>query len=209
MTITVVDIDRAPVVNAPGTVKASPGAQAVVNVTASDVDGDAITSLTANLSGLPAGHNATFTVNGSNTAGTLRWTPAVGQSGSYNITFTASNLLSGSKTTRIQVRKNGSGVAIEGIDGTPLELALSSPTPNPSRDRAMLTLSLPVGERVAWGVYDLQGREVWSEVSQLSAGHHVLEWSGQDRRSGRAGAGLYFVRVRVGATEFTRRFVRM
>ena len=208
MMITVVDLDRAPVVNAPGTIKTTVGAQAVVNVTASDVDGDAITSLTANLSSLPAGNNATFTVNGTNTAGTLRWTPAVGQTGSYNITFTASNLLSASKITRISVRKNGLGLAAE-ADGTPLELGLSSPTPNPSRGRLMLELSLPSDERVAWGVYDLQGREVWSEASQRSAGHHVLEWNGQDRRAGRASAGLYFVRVRVGATEFTRRFVRM
>ena len=38
---------------------------------------------------------ATFTKNAANTSGTFSWTPSFTQSGSYSVTFTASNALSG------------------------------------------------------------------------------------------------------------------
>src|SRR5204863_5608517 len=58
-----------------------------------------IASLTA--TGLPAG--ATFTAAADKQSGTLSWTPAFNQSGSYTVTFTASNALSGSATTVLTV----------------------------------------------------------------------------------------------------------
>src|SRR4029077_5145342 len=70
-----------------------------VDVTASDPNGDAITSLVA--TGLPSG--ATFTPGAGNTSGTLSWTPSFIQAGTYVVTFTASNALSGSATTTITV----------------------------------------------------------------------------------------------------------
>jgi len=70
-----------------------------VDVTATDPDGDAITTLTA--SGVPVG--ATFTPGIGNTSGTLTWTPTVTQAGSYTVTFTATNALSGSAITAITV----------------------------------------------------------------------------------------------------------
>ena len=97
--ITVTNVDRAPVVSAPGTVTGKAAAAMVVNVTASDPDSDAIASLTA--SGLPAG--ATFTAGPGNTTGTLNWTPASGQTGSYTVTFSAANALSGLAATAITV----------------------------------------------------------------------------------------------------------
>src|SRR5204863_9135009 len=69
--------------------------------TASDPDGQTITSLTQ--TGKPAA--ASFNVNGSNTSGTFTWTPTAGdvRAQAYSVTFTASNALSGSKTTSIFV----------------------------------------------------------------------------------------------------------
>ena len=52
---------------------------------------DALSSLTADLSGLPAGHDAVFTPAGDNASGTLTWTPTHADSGSHTIVFTAAN----------------------------------------------------------------------------------------------------------------------
>jgi hypothetical protein len=62
---------------------------AFATVTVTDPNGDPISSLTVDTSGLPAGNNASFTANAANTSGTLSWTPQVGQTGSYSVTFTA------------------------------------------------------------------------------------------------------------------------
>jgi hypothetical protein len=74
-------------------------------VTASDPDGDAVASLTADLSALPAGNNAAFTVGAGNTSGTFTWTPVTGNSrpAPYNVTFTALNASTSSATSAITV----------------------------------------------------------------------------------------------------------
>jgi hypothetical protein len=97
--ITITNVDRAPVVTAPAAASGPENALLTVNVTAADPDGQSITSLTA--TGLPTG--ATFTPNGSRTAGTLEWTPTFSQSGVHNVTFTATNALSGSSSTQITI----------------------------------------------------------------------------------------------------------
>src|SRR6185369_1189271 len=92
--ITITNVDRAPVVTAPATQSAASNTLLTFTVTAADPDGDAIASLTA--APLPAG--ATFTAGAGNTSGTFSWTPTNAQAGSYNVTFTASNALSGTAT---------------------------------------------------------------------------------------------------------------
>jgi len=42
----------------------------------------------------------------------------------------------------------------------------------------------------------------------FDAGEHALVWDGRDRDGHEAGAGIYFVRVSVPGTRFTRRIVR-
>lgn len=92
--------DRAPVVTAPVTTSGLANSLITFTVSAVDPDGDAIVSLTA--APLPSG--ATFTVNAVKTSGTFSWTPTFGQGGgTYNVTFAASNVLSGSATTAITV----------------------------------------------------------------------------------------------------------
>jgi hypothetical protein len=102
-----VTADRKPVVNAPANVSGAEGAPITVNVTASDPDGHPISSLTANLSGLPAGHNAVFTAGAGHTSGTLTWTPAAGMAGTYPVRFIASNALTDSATTTVVVSTGG------------------------------------------------------------------------------------------------------
>ena len=89
--------DQAPMVIAPATETVTAGSMLTFTVTASDAQ--TITSLMA--APLPSG--ATFTANGSNTSGTFTWTPTSGQTGDFNVVFTAANALSGSATTHIHV----------------------------------------------------------------------------------------------------------
>jgi hypothetical protein len=90
--ITVTNTDRAPVVTTPVTATVAEGQLLAVNFTVVDPDGDPISSLTA--TGVPPG--ATFTPGPSKTSGSLSWTPDFTQAGSYNVTFTAGNAISGS-----------------------------------------------------------------------------------------------------------------
>ena len=91
--------DQAPIVTAPPLKQVTAGSPLSFVVTASDPDGNAITSFTA--SGVPAG--ASFTANGSNTSGTFAWTPGAADAGEYDVQFTAANALSGTSVTHVRV----------------------------------------------------------------------------------------------------------
>src|SRR5207249_10312865 len=99
--ITVTNADQAPAVTAPATATVQAGSLLTVSVTASDPDGEAITSLTADITGLPAGNDAQFSSPSPHTSGSLTWTPTGGNArpAPYNVTFTAANALSGPATT--------------------------------------------------------------------------------------------------------------
>lgn len=97
------NVDRAPVVSAPANAGGPAGSSLTVQVTAVDPDGDAVTSLAANLAPLPAGHTATFTLSGGAAAGTFAWTPNATDPGTYDIVFTGGNALAGQATTRLSV----------------------------------------------------------------------------------------------------------
>ena len=88
------------------------------------------------------------------------------------------------------------------------EVALSAGFPMPSAGAVDFALTLPSDENVDWGIYDAQGRRVWSETLSANAGYVRLRWSGVDMSGRRAATGIYFARVRVGETEFVRRVVR-
>ncbi len=95
-------VDQQPVVAGPTAITVTPGATLSLTRTATDPDGDAIDSFTANLAALP-GSPATFTVSGSNTSGTVAWTPTVADIGSYVVSFSAANRLVGVGSTTITV----------------------------------------------------------------------------------------------------------
>jgi hypothetical protein len=100
--------DHPPIVKAPKSVTTSEGVQVVIAVTANDPDGPSIATLTANLSGLPLGHNAAFVPDPGNGSGTFRWTPTYMDARAlpYTVTFTATNVLSGSASTKILVQNS-------------------------------------------------------------------------------------------------------
>src|SRR5439155_12481567 len=130
-------VDRAPVVTAPATAGVVLGRALTVSVKASDPDQESITSLAA--AGLPTG--ATFTADPGDTTGTLNWTPAAGQEGSYTVTFTAGNALSGSAPTAITVFAQ------------PHPPVVTAPATASARAQALLSLSVtasdPDGESIS------------------------------------------------------------
>ena len=91
-----------PGVLAPAFVTVNESQPLTVNVTASNPAGP-ITSLTANLAGLPSVNNATFSANSTNTTGTLEWTPTFADSGTYIVTFQATGGPTASASTTIHV----------------------------------------------------------------------------------------------------------
>jgi len=97
--------DHPPVVTAPKAASGAEGSEITFSISANDPDGPAISSLTADFSGLPIGNNATFTPEASNTAGVFRWRPGFQDSRPtpYAVTFTAANVRSASATTKITV----------------------------------------------------------------------------------------------------------
>ncbi len=87
----------------------------------------------------------------------------------------------------------------------PRALALSNAYPNPTGAGAALELALPEAADVGASVVDVQGRLLARLADgRREAGRHVLRWDGRwgDRT---APAGLYLVRVDVGARRFVRR----
>ena len=94
-------VDLAPVVTAPDTAWVTEGKPLALQVTAADPNGDPIDVLSA--SPLPSG--SAFSTNPAKTSGTLAWTPTFTQAGAYTVTFTASNALSGTKSSVIKVRE--------------------------------------------------------------------------------------------------------
>ena len=99
MTINAAGSNQAPRVVAPPLQEVTAGTNLMFPVTASDADGDAITSPDRlRRSGRRVVHS-----NGSNTSATFNWTPGVGDVGEYDVLFTAANALSGTGVTHLRV----------------------------------------------------------------------------------------------------------
>ena len=186
--ITVANVDRSPVVTAPAVVRARVGREVVIEVVAGDPDADAIGSLVADLTRLPPGNNASFTTNDARTGGTFRWTPGATGSGTFGIVFSASNNLSGTATTVLDVRRTPDSMSEPGdpsSDPFPAVLQLSPGYPNPAGREITFALDLPRDARVSWEIFDALGRRVWRRDRELRAGRYALGWDGTNA----AGAG--------------------
>lgn len=67
---------------------------------------------------------------------------------------------------------------------------------NPHTGRTTLRLVLQHQERVSLRAFDVNGRLVRTlQAGALGAGVHQLSWDGRTDRGGRAGAGVYFLRL--------------
>lgn len=147
----VVRVDRAPAVTAPATVAGQENSPIAFSVTASDPDATPIASLAA--APLPAG--ASFLPNGANTSGAFSWTPGYDQAGSYAITFTASNALSGSAATTISVVDVDRAPAvtapsaIAGAEGIGIHFTVNAADPDGDAIAELNVLGAPAGATFA------------------------------------------------------------
>ena len=141
-------VDVPPVVEAVADVDASWGRDVVIDVTASDPDGDPIGSLEADLAGLSG---ASFSVTPDHKHGVLRWRPRFEDVRDewYPITFTARNAAVGSATTQVRV---GSDLVLNssfttGLDGwAGHNGAAVAGVPGGRGDGQAARLSLPGGD---------------------------------------------------------------
>jgi flagellar hook assembly protein FlgD len=75
----------------------------------------------------------------------------------------------------------------------------------------MVRFTLPRESGVDLDVLDVGGRRVKALASgdRLGPGAHEIEWDGATDRGDRAPEGIYFVRLRMGSVQLTRRVVRI
>ena len=173
--VTITNLDRVPVVTAPGAVTAAENAPLVVSVTVADPDLDPITTLTA--VGLPAG--ATFTPGAGNTTGILSWTPSFAQSGTYSITFTASNALSGAATTQVTVSNVDHAPVVtaaataSGAENGQLTINVSATDPDGDTITSFTATNLPAGATFTPGGGNKSGAFTWTPGFTQSGSYSV------------------------------------
>ena len=92
-----------PYIHAPQEMTVAEGSPLSMTVDALDLDGGALTSVTADISTLPLGNNAHFEPRLGATGGTLTWTPGYSDAGTYEVRFVASNERSVTFSTTIHV----------------------------------------------------------------------------------------------------------
>jgi hypothetical protein len=135
VSIIVVVPDRAPVVTVEPGATVEEGETLGMLVTATDPDGDPITSLAADLSGLPSASHASFTQDGSNASGMFNWSPTYDDAGGpYVVRFFAGNVLAGVASTEIEVTN---------VDRAPV---VTAPSMVATQDSAMITVEVSVAD---------------------------------------------------------------
>ena len=87
-------------------------------------------------------------------------------------------------------------------------LSFSSPWPNPARESVRWSYALPQAARMQVEVVDVTGRHVHTVAAgERLAGRGELIWDLRDSSGRPVGAGLYFVKARLGTLVWTRRLV--
>jgi hypothetical protein len=91
----------------------------------------------------------------------------------------------------------------------PTQVELLAARPNPFAETTGLAFRLPAESAVSVDVFDVNGRQVRSLVSQTyPAGEHLLSWDGRNDQGQSVGSGIYLVRMRAGADEQTQKVFR-
>ena len=174
--ITITNVDRAPAVTAPASVSGAEGSVLTFSVSAADPDGDAITSLTAAV--LPAG--AVFTAGAGNTSGTFAWTPTFTQAGSYNVTFTAANALSGTAATAITIANTDRApvvtapASLVGAENVLLTFNVTASDPDGDAITSLTAAPLPSGASFTANASHTSGTFSWTPGTGSSGGYSVV-----------------------------------
>ncbi|MCK4413349.1 MAG: agmatine deiminase family protein [Candidatus Eisenbacteria sp.] len=87
-------------------------------------------------------------------------------------------------------------------------LMLTGSRPSPMSRAAWFQLALPRGGRTRLQIYDSAGRLVRTLADRdFTAGDHRITWDGADTRGQRVAGGLYFLRLKTGHEDESRRIV--
>lgn len=99
---------------------------------------------------------------------------------------------------------------LAGVGDAPLSagLEMAAPSPNPARNSARLSFTLPVTDAVEVGIYDIAGRNVVTlHKGTMLAGAHSLVWDGLKSDGTRAANGVYRAVVRTSGERQSRSIV--
>lgn len=100
-----------------------------------------------------------------------------------------------------------SGVGIGGA-GDAGESLLSLAFPNPVAASTAITYVLPRQVRMELGIYDVRGRNVrMLQAGEQTAGAHVANWDGTNGEGRRVAGGIYYVCLKAGGSEATRKII--
>ena len=93
----------------------------------------------------------------------------------------------------------------------PRSLALSAPSPNPSRGASTIAWTQPADGAVTLAIWSAAGRRVRTLVpgDTYAAGPQTIAWDGRDDHGERVGAGVYFVRLTAAGENRQGRMVRL
>ena len=176
-TVTVNNVDRAPTVTAPATASFASSVAGTVTVTASDPDGQAITSLTEASS--PATTGSTFTAGAGKTSGTFSWTPSLAQAGTYTLTFTASNALSGTAATNLHVTTGANPPIVvapatqSGTEYTNLSFSVSASDPDGEALTKLYPAGRPSGATFSANAANTAGTFSWTPLAGQAGTYNV------------------------------------
>jgi hypothetical protein len=93
-----------------------------------------------------------------------------------------------------------SGVSAQ--EEIPARLVLTGNAPNPFSGITTIRFGLPAGGRIEMDVYDVSGRKVARLAEgEYGPGYHKVRWNSGSSR------GIYFVKIRFGQEEATRKIV--
>ncbi len=86
-----------------------------------------------------------------------------------------------------------------GDDAVPTVFNLAQNYPNPFNPTTRISFDLPDQSMVKMVVYNLLGQQVKLLANDfMNAGHHVLDWNGEDASGNEVASGVYFYEIRAG-----------
>ena len=147
MTITVANVDRAPLISAPSVWNATEGMPFSFRIGAGDPDGEALTALAAATS--ISGYE--FVTDDELTQADFSWTPGPGATGDYEVFFQASNVLITTVATVIHVKAPPrppavtAPAAVSGVEGAALGFTATAADPDGEPIESFTASPLPAG----------------------------------------------------------------
>ncbi|MBN2071123.1 MAG: T9SS type A sorting domain-containing protein, partial [Candidatus Krumholzibacteriota bacterium] len=94
------------------------------------------------------------------------------------------------------------------VENTPLIFALGQNVPNPFNPSTTINFNLPYPAHVRIDVFSVDGKHVSTLLNRSKgAGHHVVQWLGQNDNGTPMASGVYFYRIQAGSYTETKRMV--